>query len=828
MPPLLKFTRFALPLVAALPAAFAAAPAPSHDESLPVETRVEYLLSRMTLDEKLGMLGGVEEFYLDGVERLGVPKLKMGDGPVGVRNWGSSTLYPATILMAATWNEDLVHRFGVALGRDSRARGMHISLAPGVNIYRSPLNGRNYEYLGEDPHLASRLVAASVRGVQSQGVAATVKHFAANNSETRRSFISNEIDERTLREIYLPGFRSAVQDGGAWCVMNAYNLLNGEYCTANSWLTNQVLKKDWAFPGIVMSDWQATHDTVGAALGGLDLEMPGARYFAPDKLKPLLADGTIPPAVIDDKIRRTLRMIVANGWLTQNQTRSDIPLDDPTSAAVALDIAREGIVLLKNENALLPLDAKKLKTIVVVGPNADRVVTGLGSGRVRPFHSVSFLDGLRTRLGADRVVAIPYTEPLEFFDTSRFPGMKREIFTIREKTTPAFVTDTDTVALSWDSKAPADDITARDQPVVRWSGPFSAPADGDYQFVFELKDANLRVWIDGVLRWDSVREATGSFTQTFVAGKKHELRFELEQRKKDRSFTFRAGWGPARPLIPAALLDTVRRADAVLACVGFNVVTGEGEGFDRTYELPGRQEELIRQITALNPRTIVSVNAGGSVATAGWIANVPAFLHTFYSGQEGGTALAEILCGDINPSGRLPISYEKRWEDCAAFANYPKDYTDFSVTRINYAEGIFLGYRWFDARKSEPLFPFGHGLSYTTFAYTNLQLARTAAGVDVEFDVTNTGARAGTEVAQLYVGQPTCSVPRPVRELKGFQRVALAPGETKRVQISLGRDAFQFFHPEQKKWVIEASDFILEAGQSSRVLPLKQTFPFGP
>lgn len=788
------------------------------DPAQPVEARVDDLLGRMTPDEKLAMLGGVDGFYLRGIERLGVPRMKMGDGPVGVRNWGKSTLYPATQMLAATWDVDLARRLGVSLGRDSRARAMHISLAPGVNIYRSPLCGRNYEYMGEDPLLAGRMATASIQGVQSQGVAATIKHFAANNSETRRSFISNDIDERTLREIYLPAYRMAVQEGGVWCFMDAYNLLNGEHCTANGWLNNKLLKEEWGFRGVVMSDWNATHDTAGAALGGLDLEMPAPVHFKPEALKPLIEEGKVPQAVIDEKVRRLLRLILANGWLDQPQEDKSIPLDDPQSAALALEVAREGITLLKNEGNLLPLDRGRIKTVALLGPNAFQVVTGLGSGKVQPFRTVSLKDALKNQ--GVQTVEVPWAEPLEYLASANYPGkLQREIFSGRKKTRPVTSQEVDRIDLQWDSKNPSLGITAKDQFVVRWAGEITPDAAGQYQFVVQAKDINVRVWLDDRLCWESVREATGSFVMNLEAGRPHQLRVEAEQRKKDRSASFQAGWGPARPLIPEELAAEVKNADAALIGVGFNVITGEGEGYDRTYELPGRQEELIKETAALNPRAAVILNAGGSVATAEWLDQVPAFLDAYYMGQEGGTALAEILFGDVNPSGRLPFSYEKRWEDCAAYGNYPKDATDFRVTNIAYKEGIFVGYRWFDRKGIAPLFPFGHGLSYTTFDFKNLRVQKDG----VKVNVTNTGARAGAEVVQIYVGQLNCSVERPVRELKAFARVSLQPGETRTVDLPLGPEAFAFFHPEKKAWTVEPGEFVIEAGASSRDIRQSKT-----
>lgn len=800
--------------VSARPAPLPARPGPE------VEARVAELLGQITAEEKLSLIGGVDGFFLPGVERLGLPRLKMGDGPVGVRNWGESTLYPASVLLAATWSEELAARFGDSLGRDSRARGMHVSLAPGVNIYRSPLNGRNYEYLGEDPFLASRLAVASIRSVQAHGVAATVKHFATNNSETRRSYISNEVNERTLREIYLPAFRAAVEEGGVWAVMNAYNLLNGEYCTANSWLTNQVLKGEWAFPGVVMSDWNATHDTLGAARGGLDLEMPAANYFAPARLQPLLRDGQLEWAVIDEKARRILRLMVANGWIGREQQDASIPLDDPASAATSLAVARAGITLLKNEG-VLPLDASRLKRVVVLGPNAFKVATGLGSGRVRPFHAITTAEGLRQALGAGRVTEVPWAEPLAHLDSTAYADLRLDLFGSRRQERPRGTSRPARIEFAWDKQNPGDVLTARDQAFARWTGAIEPPPSGDCQFVIQAKDANVQVWLGDELCWDSVREGTGSFTRRLAPGRRHALRVEIEQRKKDFSFTARVGWGPVQPVIPAEFAEAVKQADAVIVGVGFNVISGEGEGYDRGYALPGRQEDLIRAAAELNPRTVVALNAGGAVATASWIDRVPALLHTYYSGQAGGRALAEIMLGEVNPSGHLPFSYERRWEDCAAFANYPRPHTDETVTQIRYQEGVFVGYRWFDARHIEPLFPFGHGLSYTRFAFKALETRREEGRVLVSFEVTNAGERAGTAVAQVYVGQRQPKVPRPPRELKGFRRVELAPGETKRVSVTLEAAAFAYFHPENRRWQEDADEFVIEVGSSSRDLPLR-------
>ena len=804
-------------------------PLPFRDPNRPTEERVTDLLGRMTLDEKLNMLAGINGFFIRGIERLDVPEIKMGDGPVGVRNWGRSTLYPATQLLAATWDEDLARRFGVSLGRDSRARGMHISLAPGLNIYRHPLSGRNYEYMGEDPLLAGRMGTAAVVGVQSQGVAATVKHFAANNAETRRNFISNDVDERTLREIYLPAFEMAITQGGAWSVMSAYNLLNGIYCTDNSWLNHKLLKEEWGFQGVLMSDWNATRNTMGAVIGGLDLEMPAPAYFKPEILKDLLERRKISPEIIDEKIRRILRLVIANDWLDKQQEDKSIPLNDPQSAALALEVARQGITLLKNE-AILPLDRNKIKSVALLGPNATQVVTGLGSGLVRPFDSVTVKAGLQALAPDVRIIEVPWSEPLEYLENSPYVGkLQLEIFKggTEKKDAPLSTSETDLIAVEWDANHPSLGIGENDRLFARWTGEITAPNSGLGQFVIQAKTINVRVWIDGALRWDSTREGTGSFVFDLEGDRKHALKVEAETHRSNVNLSFKAGWGPVQSLIPEDLAEKVREADATLVFVGFNVIAGEGETFDRPYELPGRQEELIRQTAALNPRTIVALNAGGAVATENWISKIPVFLNAYYTGQSGGTALAEILFGDVNPSGRLPFSYERKWEDCAAFANHAKDWKDTSVRNIVYKEGIFVGYRWFDKRQIAPLFPFGHGLSYTTFDFQNLKTANVRDRVEVTLEVKNTGNRAGAEVVQLYVGQPGCSVERPVRELKDFARVELLPGETKSVRFLLPKRAFSFFHPIEKRWTVEPGNFVIEAGASSRDIRQTASLDYG-
>ena len=668
------------------------------DAKVPAEQRVEDLLKRMTLKEKIAMLAGTG-MATAGNQRLGIPAFKMSDGPMGTRCYGPSTAYPNGVALAASWDIEQARRVGEAIGRDARSRGVHILLAPGMNLYRAPMAGRNFEYLGEDPLMAGAMASAYIRGVQSRGVAATAKHFAGNEQERNRYGINSQVDERTLRELYLKPFAMAVKSG-VWCVMDSYNPLNGIHSTQNDWLNNTFLKGDLGFKGVVMSDWGSCYDTLGMANGGLDLEMPRGRYFNESMLMPLLASGKVTEAVVDGKIRRLLRMGFSMGWFDRPQDDASIPRNDPQNAKVALEGAREEIVLLKNQAGLLPLDLAKVRKIVLLGKNADPAVTGGGgSSFTHPFQAVSVLKGLEEKAGsAVKIVRVPWVE---------------------------------------------------DQ--------------------------------------DSV---------------------------------------------PEGYVDQVKEADAVLVCAGFNdqhdggpipdPKTMEEEGSDRTYSLPSGQPALIRAAASLNSRTIVILNAGGSVGTAGWIEKAPVVLDAFYPGQEGGTAIAEVLFGETNPSGKLPFTWENRWEDSAVYGNYPTAYDKDANT---YKEGIFLGYRAFDVKNISPLFPFGFGLGYTTFEFSGATVA--AAGdrdIEVTVTVRNAGNRAGADVVQVYVEPPKGEAPRPVRELKAFSKVALESGASKSVTLRIPRADLAYWNPTSKSWVVTPGSYTARVGDSSRSLPLSAGF----
>jgi beta-glucosidase len=810
-------------------------PLPSYkDPKAPVESRVQDLLSRMTLEEKIDMIGGFESFYIKPSDRLGIPKIKMADGPLGVRNYGKASAFPAGIAFAASWNTALTEQYGEAIGKEARSKGVHIMLAPGVNIYRAPMCGRNFEYYGEDPYLASRMVVAYITGVQSRGVVATVKHYAANNEEYDRHTVSSDVDERTLREIYLPAFRAAVEEAHVGAVMNSYNLLNGVHTSQSQHLLNEVLKGDWKFDGIVISDWGSTYDGVAAANAGLDLEMPSGQHMNRDTLLPAIKAGKLSISTIEDKVRRMLRVMFRFGFFDRPQLDSSLPLYSPDSKTVALQAAREGIVLLKNDNNILPLERWKVKSIAVLGPNAHPAVTGGGgSSIIQPFRSVSPLDGIiaaagegikvfyAAGVGADVASIFRNSEfSTSSTDNQQVRGLKGEYFSNRDLSGLPTLTRIDRrVAFDWGEASPAPGMP-EDDFSVRWTGKIRVESDGEYEF-FVRGDDGYRLTVGDRLVLDEWRDQGATLKQakiTLKGGGFVDVKLEYYERSGDAEINF--GWRKADEPKESEAAKLAAQCDVAVVCVGFNSTT-EGEGFDRPFEMPKEQEELIKEVSKVNKKTVVVLMAGGNVSMSGWLSDVAGLLHTWYPGQEGGTALAEILFGDVNPSGRLPASFEKRWEDNATFNSYyAKD------KKLSYSEGVFVGYRHFDAKDIEPLFPFGFGLSYTTFEYRNLKVTPSASVTDpkvtVDFEVVNTGTRAGAEVAQVYVGEVNPGLPRPVKELKGFEKVWLKPGESTKVSVTLDKQAFAYYDVGSKRWNIKPGNFLISVGSSSRLIRFSQ------
>jgi beta-glucosidase len=814
-----------------------------------LDARVEVILARMSLEEKIDLLGGVDGFFTRDVPSAGVPRMKMADGPMGVRNFGLATAMPGGINLAATWDPSLAQRVGREIGRDARAKGVSFLLGPGVNIYRAPMNGRNFEYLGEDPYLAARIAVGYIQGVQGEGVNATVKHFMGNNSEFARHLIDDRIDERTMREIYLPAFEAAVKEAHVGAVMDSYNLVNGAHATENSFLNSQVLKKEWGFPGVLMSDWFSTYDGVAAANSGLDLEMPIALFMNRGSLRPAIEDGRVSIATIDDKVRRILRRAIESERLGRDQPDLTIPRYNLEGRRVALEASREGMVLLKNEHNLLPLDKRSVKSIAVIGPDAyPAVPVGGGSAGVRPFTAVSFLEGVASEVGSS--VPVYYdsgihelsdlAQSTDFSTTpsGRTPGLAADYFSgenlegspIEHETAPHI--NFGAVASADLNYAPA--AYPPGSGSARWSGYYEAATDGVYDFFVQSTGeagGYYRVYVDDnriLDNWTEARALVG-YASTKLAAGAHKVVVEHHGRTGRR---FRFGIVRQGTYVNAAAEKLASSADAVVVAVGFNPES-ESEGADRTFGLPPGQDELIKRMASLNPHAVVVLTSGGGVDMRDWIDQIPALVEGWYPGEEGGTALAEILFGDRNPSGRLPVTLERRWEDNPVHDNY---YPAPGTEQVAYNEGVFVGYRGYEQSGTKPLFPFGYGLSYTAFRYQNLSVHPLSSGVsndpgfvyEVSFDVTNTGRREGADVAEVYLGEAHSQVPRPARELKGFARVNLGAGETERVRIRLDRRAFAYYDVTTHRWRVDPGSFTIFVGRSVDQIELRATVSVTP
>ncbi|MFZ0616487.1 MAG: glycoside hydrolase family 3 C-terminal domain-containing protein [Chthoniobacterales bacterium] len=802
---------------------------PTGDQAAAIERRVEQLLGKLTEEEKISLLAGDGNDGMStiAIPRLGIPKLVMADGPQGVRAHGSACSFPSGIALAATWDPKLAFRYGEALGREARARGIHIQLGPGVNIARTPLNGRNFEYFGEDPFLTGKLSSEWIRGLQSQGVAATVKHYAGNDTEWRRMEIESVMNEQTLREIYLHPFLKAVESGGVWSVMSAYNKLNGFPSTSNKQLQEEILKKEWGFPGLVMSDWWAT-DSVESIARGLDLEMPMAYRVTKESVSKALRDGRLSSERIDDAVRRLLRMAISMGFLDREQRRKDLPLDSPTNSALALEVATKSIVLLKNDPALLPLDKRKMHRVVVYGPNAqDTPAVGGGSGGVTPFRKVSFLEGIRKALpeGTEVFYApIRARKPFSVFDfleygkpvpiPPRITGI-RKMTSIDQPNFTRVTTSTErTIGISWGKNSPPEDVPKGREARITWDAEIEVPQGGIYELVAE-GHPEIRLG-------DRELGNPDSYVMTLEQGSRIPLKITASE----------VGRGSGRvsvKIIPVAEEATglfpAKSADAAVVCVGLTPEV-EGEGFDRGFALPISQQLLIKQVCEANPRTIVVLSGGAGVDMRPWIGKVPAVLQTWYLGQEAGTALASVLFGDANPSGHLPCTFDRTIDENPAFRHYPGNFPegkDWPV--VDYHEGIFYGYRGYDRMGKTPLFPFGYGLSYTSFDLSGMEASVSGDGLQVTVIVKNTGARQGAAVLQLYLGLPEEETPRPLRQLCGFQRMELKPGESSKATIQVPADALRYWHPDQKQWVPPSGSIRVDLGLSERDIHQSVTLP---
>jgi beta-glucosidase len=681
------------------------------------EAKITALIKKMTLAEKVGMLHANSSFTSAGVKRLGIPELVTSDGPHGVRlehgrGWtplknvnDAGTYLPTGNALASTWNPRLGYEFGAVLGSEAKFRGKDVILGPGINIIRSPLNGRNFEYQSEDPYLVAQMAVGYIKGVQDQGVSASLKHFAANNEEVDRGTVNVEMSERALREIYLPGFEAAVKKGQVNTVMGAYNKFRGQYATENKYLINDILKGEWGFKGLVMSDWGAVHNTMEALENGTDLEMGSdlgtpplkySQFFLGDTVIKLVKNGKVPVSLIDDKVRRILRVMFKTNMIGAKRTAG--AYNTKAHQQTALKVAEEGIVLLKNEDNVLPLAKVKIKNIAIIGQNADREnAMGGGSSQVKAKYEITPLQGIKNLLGGG--VNVQYAQ-----------GYK---------------------------------IARNGQA-------------------------------DSALINEAVKIAT----------------------KADASVIF-CGWTHG--------YDYNKWDDNAY----------DAEGVDKPdMNMPFGQNELIKAVLKANPNTIIVLMGGGPIDMREWVGKSKAIIEGWYPGMEGGTALAKIIFGEVNPSGKLPMTFPKKLQDSPAhkLGEFP------GVNGVvHYKEDIFVGYRYFDTYKVEPQFPFGHGLSYTTFYYENAAIQRTGdKQVNASVTLKNTGKRDGAEVVQFYVEPINPRVSRPRKELKGFQKVFLKAGETKTIKVVLNKDAFSYYDEKKKTWVADNGKYLIAIGNSSK------------
>ncbi|MDW8147943.1 MAG: glycoside hydrolase family 3 C-terminal domain-containing protein [Roseiflexaceae bacterium] len=786
------------------------------------------------------------------IERLGIPAIKVTDGPNGARGAGgfvggavTAACFPVGIALAATWNTSLVEEVGEALAEEAQSKGARLLLAPMVNIHRSPLNGRNFECYSEDPFLSARMAVAYITGLQRRGVGATVKHYVCNDSEFERNTISSEVDERTLREIYLPPFRAAVQEAKTWAVMAAYNRVNGVYASEHPVLLNDILKREWGFDGIVMSDWFGTKSVAEAAANGLDLEMPGPTRWRGEQLIAAVENGQVSMAAIDKSVRRMLRTIARTGAFENPEIPFEQAIDRPEHRALIRRAAAEGIVLLKNEGGILPLNLANLSSLAIIGPNAKTAqIMGGGSAQVNAHYAISPYDGIAARVG-DQVnlkYALGCTNhrylprldsALVMPDSSEGRGFTVAYYNSHDLTgEPVYQTTTGSSEQVWLGEV-APGVDPR-QFSARLTARFTPAESGTH--TFSLISAGLsRLFVDDTLLIDNWTMQTrgdaffGAGSAEVMApilleaGRTYALRLEYSNQGTATLAAVRLGY------LPPIAEDAIERAAALatqsnvaLVFVGLNA-DWESEGRDRPHmDLVGRQNELVERVAAANPRTVVVLQTGSPV-TMPWLDRVAAVLQAWYPGQECGNAIAAVLFGDVNPSGKLPQTFPVRLEDNPAYINYPGE-----NGRVRYGEGIFVGYRYYEKKKVAPLFPFGFGLSYTTFRYDNLRLSADVLApndqLTVQVDITNTGQVAGQEVVQLYVRDIAARVARPEKELKGFAKVTLQPGETQTVTFHLDREALAYWDDLQHAWVAEAGEFEVQVGSSSQDIRVRAMF----
>ena len=798
--------------------------------------RTETLVDQMTLEEQAGLLSGEDFWSTPAIARLGVGKLRVTDGPNGARGGGSliggvkSAAFPVGIALGASWNVELVGEIGAALSEEVKSKGAHMLLAPTVNIHRSVANGRNFECYSEDPILTAELATAYIRGLQANGIAATIKHFVGNESEIERTTISSEVDERTLREVYLIPFEWAVKRAGTWGIMSSYNQLNGTFTSENEWLLTTVLRREWGYDGVVMSDWFGSHSTAATINAGLDLEMPGPPRDRGAKLVAAVNEGKVAREKVRERALNMLRLLVRTGAIDDHGPHVERADDRPAHRELIRRAGAEAAVLLKNEG-VLPLAPSAGGKIAVIGPNAKVAqIMGGGSAQLNPHYRVSPYQGLAAALGEDRLVHAPGARNSRF-EPVLAGELEVEFFALPDLSGPVVHTETMAGAEAFWFGAVGGGKVDPASYSARLSGSFTPEQSGEHR-VGAYSAGFTKVYVEGKLiadawtNWKAGRtffeegcdEVVG--TITLVAGRRYAVTVEFAT-KPARTLSFAAFHvGIGLPLGDEAIAEAVAAARDVETVLVFVGRSGEWdtEGSDLTeIVLPGRQNELVAAVAAANPRTIVVLQTGGPVEMP-WLGNVAAVLEAWYPGQEAGNAIADVLLGKAEPGGRLPQSFPVKWADNPSHSQDREVYPGLDG-KVRYAEGVFIGYRHYDKHGIAPLFPFGFGLSYTRFALADLAIDassfETGGSVTVSVTVANTGERAGSEVVQLYVGDDDASVPRPEKELKAFAKVHLQPGESRRVVLELDDRAFAFYDVKAQHWMVEAGRFTLRVAQSA-------------
>lgn len=789
--------------------------------------RITSLVDAMTLAEQVSLLSGADFWSLPAIERLNIPKLRVTDGPNGARGGGSliggvkSAAFPVGIALGATWNPDLLREIGGALADEVKSKGAHVLLAPTVNIQRSQTNGRNFECYSEDPVLTAELAVGYITGLQAQGVAATIKHFVGNESEIQRTTMSSEIDERSLREVYLVPFEAAVKRANCWAVMSSYNRLGGIYTSEHSWLLNTVLRGDWGFDGVVMSDWFGSHSTAATVNAGLDLEMPGPSRDRGEKLLAAVQAGEVAPETVRERALNVLRLMARTGALDDHSDWAERADDRPEHRALIRRAGAEAAVLLKNDG-VLPMAGDK---IAVIGPNAKAAqIMGGGSAQLNAHYRVSPYDGL---VAAGAEVSYAYgCDNAKFQPT--LPGpLKMEMFFNRDLAGDPVAEDVLPEAQGfWFGQLKGGVDAAHFS--ARITTRFVATASGVWRL--GLRAAGLaRVKVDGVQvaeAWESWTRGTTFFEEgcdevladvPMIAGQGYDIEIEFASGVSEVLAFSALAVGLGLPAGDAEIAEAVALAQAVdvaVLCVGRDA-SWDTEGADLPgIALPGRQAELIAAVAAVNPKTVVVLQTGGPVEMP-WLGAVAAVVQAWYPGQEAGNAIADVLLG-AEPGGRLPQTFPARWQDGVTQTQDPEIYPGLDG-RVRYEEGVFIGYRHADRMGTPPLFPFGFGMSYSRFEIGDLAVD----GMEVAVTVRNVGERAGSTVVQCYVNPVATQVARPLRELKAFAKVQLAPGEVRRVVLGLSPRDFAWFCVERQAWVMEAGRYGIELGQSAADLPLK-------